>query len=172
MDSKLDWREMVLGTRGDSVRPAHEDSVLEVEVSNPLPCSIFTCNWASYKPEMGVAVRTTVGKAPKWFPYPMLESKSLKPWKTFRSELSLEDARLVYMAELDKHEGWVMGELEQFAKIAEGQPLILLCFEKLITGIECHRRWAADWFATKGIDVPELPLQLPPVPKPVQDSLF
>ncbi len=163
---------MVEGSRGGGVIEAHEDSILKAEVSSPLPCSIFTCNWSSYKPEMGVAVRTTVGNAPKWFAFPYLESKSLKPWSTFRSELSLEEGRLVYMAELDKHEDWVMDEMRKLGEIAQGQPLVLLCFEKLVTGIECHRRWAADWFATKGIEVPELTTQVVKVALPVQESLF
>lgn len=172
LDGQIEVQILSSAPRESSSRSEHLTSGQAIEVSNPLSCSIFTCNYANYKPEMGLAVRITMGKVPSWFPYPYVVGKSLKPFKTFRSGLPLMERRDIYMAELDRHEGWVWSELEQFSKISEGQPLILLCFEKIVTGFECHRRWAADWFATKGVDVPDLPLKLPPTPKPIQETLF
>ena len=40
---------------------------------------LATCSWRKYRPEMGVAVRITLGRPPRWFGHPHEEVRLLAP---------------------------------------------------------------------------------------------
>lgn len=114
------------------------------------------CSWKRYRPEMGVAVRITLGRPPSWFGHPHEEVRLLAPPPAvFRLEDDAEFERR-YAEHLDRVG---VGRLSQrFRDLQEkhgGRRLVLLCFEADVA--ECHRgqfsRW---WFEQTGQRVEEL----------------
>ena len=107
---------------------------------------------------MGVPVGTSIGKHLAFREAEQVES--LKPWGVFRKleHLPLDEQRAAYLASLDRREQRIRRDLEDLTVKYRGQALVLLCWETPDVALAggCHRRWAADWFATKGLDVPEL----------------
>ena len=119
---------------------------------------LFTCSYHEYRGEMGVGVRTSLGK-PKYL------KTAVDDWPTlpaatphgsyFHAENSEFDRR--FLAQLEKH--GIQAITEQLERIREARhirPLVLLCFEWK-PGTECHRRLFAQWWLEKtGEEVPEL----------------
>jgi hypothetical protein len=131
---------------------------------------LATCSYAKYKPEYGVAVRTSVGiRGVKHRPLPYC--RTLTPWGIFRNkELDAEIAHLseeeralhkqaLYFEKLTGDEANLFARLHEISAEYSGQTLVLCCFEDVVKDgdMACHRRWAADWFGQQyGIEVPEL----------------
>ena len=112
---------------------------------------IATCSYRDYAPDMGTAVRITLGKPPAGMSVRhSLDDLSPKGWY-FRSK----DFDLHYLAQLERV--GVDSIRAQLAAIPP--PAVLLCFEygPRITAYQCHRRMFADWWMDRtGEEVPEL----------------
>lgn len=112
---------------------------------------LATCSYRDYRPEMGVAVGTSIGKF-KGDPL-MLQCDPLKPWSTFRKMDSrpLEEQCARYQRQLTETKPRVRAAIEDLQRRHLGATLVLMCHCHLPrpdTGpMGCHRRWAADWFA-------------------------
>lgn len=130
---------------------------------------IATVNYAAYKPEMGLAVRTSVGP-PKYF-----EHRPLATWEAVYPQynwlkLAYDDYRERYLAKLDKYGVDDMrADIEALSEICrdhvETQRLVLCCYETLAKpGAWCHRSMLSQWLTDNmGIEV----LELGKMPKPV-----
>ena len=128
---------------------------------------LATCSYHAYKPEMGIAVRTSIG-APKYFAFPHITAKVLFPYATFRNKAleaqPIQASAIAYGQSLSKHRTDVEITLDRLSDLYPKQTLVLLCYENVHKGKghECHRRWAAQWFLDEyELVVPELS----PVPK-------
>jgi hypothetical protein len=123
-----------------------------------------TGRYATYRPEFGVPVRTTVGPPRFWRFGPLVHARSVTPFGVFRSAkyVTTDEQRTAYLDHLDHHEGEVLAELAAIARSHWGEPLVLLCFEDVHRGEVCHRTWLAEWLHDRhGLDVSEVEV-LPP----------
>jgi hypothetical protein len=119
--------------------------------------ALATTRYSSWRPEHGVAVRTTV-KHPRFWRGPKLEvARDLAPHGIFGTDMDEHEARGAYLERLDEREDDIMAMLAALGERHHGQTLVLLCFEDVHKGEACHRRWAAEWFEGRGIECPELP---------------
>ena len=118
--------------------------------------AIATGRYQTWRPEHGVPIRTTVG-APKFWRGPdLVDGRIMAPYGLLSDDLSTDEARRRYRRRLDDRADPVMATLVAIATEHPGQRLVLLCFENVHAGEECHRRWLADWLADRyGIEVPE-----------------
>ncbi|QBF46392.1 hypothetical protein [Janibacter limosus] len=118
--------------------------------------NLATCSYSQFTPDMGVAVGTSIGKHPRFREAEQCDP--LKPWTVFRKmddqPLTVQRAR--YWRQLDDTEARVAAALQDLTARHPGQRLVLMCWEVLDGTNECHRRWAADWLARRGLTVPEL----------------
>lgn len=115
-----------------------------------------TCSWRGFRPEMGVPVRITLGKPPRWFRHEYEEVRLLAlPPRVFRLD-DWDEFRRKYRHHL--HRTTVPRMRRAFGEIAErhpGRPLVLLCFEA--DPSDCHRGlWSEWWTQQTGEHVPEL----------------
>jgi hypothetical protein len=117
---------------------------------------LATCSWRGYRPEMGVAVRITLGRPPRWFTHPHEEVRLLAPRpRVFK----LKDDR-EFEAAYGQHLKAVGVErlMQRFQNLSEkhdGRRLVLLCFEASVE--DCHRGQFARWWESRtGQAVPEL----------------
>jgi hypothetical protein len=117
---------------------------------------LMTGRYQTFRPELGVPVRSTVG-APTWWPHgDLLHARDATPYGIFGSGLDDDAARAAYLDRLDRHDEQLVGFLADVARRHRGQPVVVLCFEDVHAGQSCHRRWLADWFQARfGIEVPE-----------------
>lgn len=121
---------------------------------------LFTCSYQEYKPEMGLAVRISLGK-PKWWPENALHPRAFVWEITPRREYlraSDEEYERQFFGQLERYG---VNEIDQkFRQIAQSlgeQRLVLLCFEDLSKNTLCHRRDFASWWkARTGVDIPEV----------------
>ena len=118
---------------------------------------LATCSWRSYRPEMGVPVRITLGRPPRWFSHEHEEVRLLAPPPAvFRLEDDKE-----FEAAYEQHLNAVGAErlAGRFRDLSEkhgGRRLVLLCFESRVE--DCHRGQFARWWARQtGEVVEELP---------------
>jgi hypothetical protein len=106
---------------------------------------LATCSWRRYRPEMGVAVRITLGRPPRWFGHPHEEVRLLAPPPAlFRLK---DDA--AFEAAYEQHLNAVGVERlsQRFRDLSEkhgGRRLVLLCFEARVE--DCHRGQFARWW--------------------------
>lgn len=147
--------------------------------------NVATCSYSEYKPEMGAAVRISLG-SPRWWKTPPPASIwSLTPRREY-----LHSGRDVYLpryfAQLDYYGvDMIRQEFERVAKETGQDTIVLLCFEKLDkkgAGPDhwCHRREFAQWWMEQtGEILPELgglpPAagDTPPEPEvPLEEPLF
>ncbi|MFZ3595063.1 hypothetical protein [Streptomyces sp. BH104] len=124
----------------------------------PLP--LATSRYQDWRPEHGVPIGITVGR-PRFVRYPFLQIKALAPWELFKPPYkgidNVEIERRVYRERLQIHREEILAGLVEVAEGHPGQRGVLLCFENVNKGEECHRRWAAEWFIeVYGWDVPEI----------------
>jgi hypothetical protein len=105
---------------------------------------------------MGVAVRITLGRPPRWFGHPHEEMGLLAPPPAvFRLK---DDAE--FEAAYEQHLNAVGVERlsQRFRDLSEkhgGRRLVLPCFESRVE--DCHRGQFSRWFESKtGQEVPEL----------------
>jgi len=135
---------------------------------------LATCSWRTYRPEMGVPVRITLGKPPRWFAHEHEEIRLLAPPpRVFRLK---DDAasKAAYGQHLDAvGVDRLRRVFERLAEKHGGRRLVQLCFEADVA--DCHRGQFARWWQERtGQEVPELG-SWPPGQKwrgPAQDTLF
>lgn len=117
--------------------------------------SLFTCSFSEYHPDMGVAVRITLGRPRNM--KPDAEIRELAPHASY-FKASEEVFQTRYLQQLDRygvpHLGGIFTSLDEFGS---SRPLILLCFERLNRDPFCHRRLFAGWWQEHtGQEIPEL----------------
>lgn len=141
---------------------------------------IATCSFGEYRPEMGAAVRTSIG-APKWFSHPYLTWDRVFP-KRYWLHLPYDAYKPKYLDMLE-----AVGEatlrddiaalVEMHARRNSGEVperLTLLCYEKLSKGPDnwCHRTMLANWLI-QNLQVPVVELgALPAEPIDPPPTLF
>lgn len=117
--------------------------------------ALFTCSFSEYHPDMGVAVRITLGRPRNM--KPDAEIRELAPHPSyFKASDEVFHAR--YIEQLDRYgHHKIQDTFTLLDEFGSGRPLILLCFERLSRDPSCHRRMFADWYQQQtGIFVPEL----------------
>jgi Protein of unknown function, DUF488 len=106
---------------------------------------------------MGVAVRITLGRPPRWFTYPHEEICALAPpYRVSRIEDASEFRRKyrhhLYRVTADR----LRIIFEEISERHGGKRLVLLCFEA--NPSTCHRSMFAEWWEQQtGQHVEELP---------------
>ncbi len=121
----------------------------------PLPTdyALATCNFHAYRPEMGRAVSTSVGR-PRFFGHQYVTLDAAAPHGLRHIE-DLAAFAPRYLARLEEHKEEILEALIDLA--GAGEPLVLMCFENLAKGKWCHRTTLGLWlFETTGQVVPEL----------------
>jgi len=119
---------------------------------------LATCSWRKFHPAMGVPVRITLGKPPRWFAHPHEEIRQLAPpRKVLRiADSDWEEFRRKYRHHLYRMTPERLQRI--FDEISEkhgGRRLVLLCFEGRVE--DCHRGEFASWWQRQtGEQVPEL----------------
>jgi hypothetical protein len=105
-----------------------------------------------------VPIRSTVGYPQFWRHGPLWHVTGITPYGVFGKVLDDDTARAAYRNRLDDHAEVILASLAEVARRHPGQPVVVLCFEDVHTGQDCHRRWFAEWFEERyGIAVAELP---------------
>lgn len=125
------------------------------------PYLLATCSYRALHPDMGVPVGTSIGTNKRFPGLPQAEA--LKPYGVFRrlDHLPLDQRIAAYHDRLDRRERQVRDNLDELvAHYGHDQRFVLLCWCHLPdadTGPRgCHRRWAAEWFASRwDLTVPE-----------------
>lgn len=140
---------------------------------SPPPLRLFTSRYQFFRPEFGVPIGITVGR-PRFVRYAFERVSALAPHELFKPPYKdIDDVvveRRVYRERLVTHEGLILEQLAEVAARYPGQIGVLLCFEDVLAGQACHRRWAAEWFAERfGWDIPEM-VPAPPQPQPGHDQ--
>lgn len=157
-------------------------AVQVVPMTNPPapPMPLATSRYAGFNPDWGVPVRITVGP-PRGFRHPHEQALALAPYELFKPPYKgIDDVhveQLVYTRRLESHTDEILAQLAAVAAKHPGRRAVLLCFENVLAGEACHRRWAAEWFKLRfGWDVPEIgaepPQALSPASMPEQPTLF
>jgi hypothetical protein len=123
---------------------------------------LVTCSWSAYRRQMGTCVRISLGvprgvrlSDPRYtdrahWPY----VAQLAPRRSYWNEPADVFARM-YLEQIHR----LADEIDQAlgAIPAENGGLVLCCFERRITGPECHRRLAARFLATTyGVEIVEM----------------
>ncbi len=110
-----------------------------------------TSNYRTYRPAMGVAIRTTVG-APRWFRQKHVHAKLASPYGIFGVYEREDEYREHYLYRLDRAGYDVIAELDDLTGGVGGCLLCFCVLEKTF----CHRRMLAEWLETRhGLHVPE-----------------
>jgi hypothetical protein len=113
---------------------------------------LTTGRFQTYRPEMGRAIRTTVGP-PRFFKHPHVHARRCTPYGIFGVVHDEADYTAAYLARLDRHGDGVLAEI---ADLTDGEGGCLLCYCKL-DETYCHRRILAEWVeSTSGLAVPEV----------------
>jgi len=120
---------------------------------------VLTGRYATFKPEHGTPVRTSVGRPPFWRMGALPHSRSASPYGVFgnKSLGTPEEEEVAYRMRLADQEEELLAELADIAEAHPGKPLVLLCFED--TSVDyCHRQWLAAWLRDRfDIIVTEVP---------------
>lgn len=119
-----------------------------------------TCSYRAFTPDMGVPVRTSVGLA-RGFKFPHEFVSELAPYGIFRNakyaDATTAEKRIAYNTRIAGKVAPMLAKLAGLRDSYPGARLVLLCWENVHAGEECHRRWAADWLESElGLIVPEL----------------
>lgn len=120
------------------------------------PWQLFTCSYSEYHPDMGVAVRITLGR-PRGRVIPDADIRELAP-RGWYWNASDEEFLKAYRDQLDRYGVEHLSKIfTQLTEFGSGAPLVLLCFERLNKTPGCHRRMFAQWWQERtGEEVPEL----------------
>ncbi|WP_406128026.1 ParB/RepB/Spo0J family partition protein [Streptomyces sp. NBC_00989] len=140
---------------------------------------LATCTYQEFTPDMGIPVRTTVGR-PRWrLPYELAgHAKTLTPTRDLL-KIEAEDAYEAGYRALLTTRGIdaIRAELEEIAAQYESGRLVFLCFDKLsVANNWCHRSYAARYLSEHmGLTIPELgactaPARPAPRPKAVEPA--
>jgi hypothetical protein len=128
---------------------------------------LTTCSFGEYRPEQGIAVRTSIGHPRFWKGPQLALAPSIYPTRPMLV-LPIDRYEQQYRQILNSH-GFdhIRAELERIVRVRpdEEPTLVLMCFEKLSKpGAWCHRRMFAQWWLEQtGEEVPELGSR-PPAP--------
>jgi hypothetical protein len=122
---------------------------------------IVTCSWQAYRREFGTAVRTSLG-VPQWvwLPDPAWSDYAHWPYVAElaprRAYWNAPDFDARYLAQVARFAGDIDAKLAAIP--AENGALVLLCWERQITGPDqCHRRLAAGFLQDRhGIQIEEM----------------
>jgi hypothetical protein len=123
------------------------------------PGVLFTGRYQTWRPGTGVPIRTTIGSPKFWRHGPMERIAGITPYGVFRNPdlETTEEQQAAYMARLDDRADQILTDLDKLAARHPGKNLVILCFDDVWAGVECHRRWFANWWETRfGTEVPEL----------------
>jgi hypothetical protein len=133
----------------------HGDAAVDVA---GLP-GFASCSYWQYRPWMGIAVRTSLGR-PRRFDHPLARLDLLTP-RPAMLRMAHDDYRRVYRHQL--HRATIervmvsAAGIRRVARAGDDVPLVLLCFDDLAKpGSWCHRTFAAQWLAEKGHECLEL----------------
>lgn len=119
---------------------------------------LATCSYSEFRPEMGTAVRVSLGR-PRWWTTPMPEAAFVpeitpKRWYLHAPQ---DEYLTAYDAQLSRYGPETIQARFDAIAAQFGDPLVLLCFENLQTGAQCHRTdFRLWWLRQTGQDVPEL----------------
>lgn len=133
---------------------------------------LFTCNYASYKPEMGVPVKISNGH-PSWITYPLHAAlPALYPdWSLVRSlknGLPHAEFAQIYREGLDQLSITdIYDGLHMIAHHYGDEHLVLLCYESLKGDAICHRTVFGQWWTER---TGELVVELTTQPKEPSES--
>lgn len=121
---------------------------------------LVTCSWTAYRREYGTAVRTSLGVPRIKLPDPRYTDRDhyiyvaeLAPRRAYWDAPDFDEQ---YLAQVARFADGIDAKLSAIP--AENGALVLLCWEKQVTGPEqCHRRLAAGFLAERyGIEIPEM----------------
>lgn len=111
-----------------------------------------TGRFATFKPDQGVPVRTSVGYPRFWRHGALPHARAVTP-TTRKTDPG--DREAAYRLDLSAHADDVLAELAAIARAHPGRPLVLLCFEE--NPADCHRSWLAAWLHDRfALDVQEV----------------
>src|SRR4051794_18107814 len=103
------------------VHPPHPED-LEVLAGTPL----MTGQYQRFKPDDGVAIRSTVGE-PKWWRHgPLPHCRDATPYGLMDPKMSDAEAERRYLIRLDERAGSIIGFLADVARLNPGRPLVIL----------------------------------------------
>jgi len=115
-----------------------------------------TCSWRAYRPEMGVPVRITLGRPPRWFRHEHEEIRLLAPPPTvfrLRDDAAFEAAYGRHLEAVGTER--LVRRFRDLSEKHDGRRLVLLCFEADVA--QCHRgQFGTWWWSKTGQEVPEL----------------
>ena len=116
---------------------------------------LLTGYYGGYRPDVGVAVRTSVG-SPKSWTGPLEHVREVTPYGVFGRDLPWPEYEAAYLARLARID--VTGLLRRFDDLSArngGRPLVLLCF--CGDRSRCHRSLLSRWLQQHGFGpVPEV----------------
>lgn len=131
-----------------------------------------TQRYQDFVPEMGEAVRVTLGRPRFKLAYDYDVVAELAPTAQIFKLKSDADFEYAYLAHLDRI--GVERLRASFAEVSKrhgGLRLVFLCFEDVLAGQLCHRRMFARWWRDNtGEDVPELDPEDFGLVKPVEEG--
>ncbi|MFC9604566.1 hypothetical protein ACFTTN_14045 [Streptomyces niveus] len=139
---------------------APEDPAERIEA--PQPLQLATTRYQNWRPDGGyLPVGVTVGR-PRFVRYDYVTVSVLAPHELMRGKFkgidNIEIERKIYRERLRVCEPEILDALDELARKYPDVPAALMCFEDVNGGLDCHRRWAAEWFGQRfGWEVPELP---------------
>ncbi|NDK24668.1 DUF488 domain-containing protein [Streptomyces sp. TR1341] len=128
----------------------------------PQPLQLATTRYQNWRESSGyLPVGVTVGR-PRFVRYDFVAVPVLAPHELMKGRFkgidNIEIERKIYRERLRVREPEILAALEELARKYPDVPAALMCFEDVNAGLDCHRRWAAEWFGQRfGWDVPELP---------------
>lgn len=122
---------------------------------------------------MGVAVRITLGRPPRWFRHPHEEVRLLAPPPAvfkLKDDREFEEAYGQHLETVGVER--LMRRFQDLSERHEGRTLVLCCFESRVE--DCHRgQFATFWESRTGQRVPELDCDQPHNrQKPAQGTLW
>jgi hypothetical protein len=139
-------------------RPRAKDGLLADELVLIQAAPLVTGRYAGWRPEFGVPIRATQGMPRGWKHGELIRASAITPSKRVAfGKMPESEAHVEFVGQLQQRSMETVLFLGEVARRFPGQRLVVLCFENVIAGEVCHRRWFADWMeAEYGMTVPEL----------------
>lgn len=132
--------------------------------------SLATCSYSAYRPSMGVAVRTSLGK-PKFFEYAFVSLNLLMP-KGNMLRMAYAQYHENYMNHLESNALAIENAMIELNEMYPNQTMVLMCFENVSKKDSwCHRTMFAKWWENRtGVKVHEISGQIPITAKPSSED--
>lgn len=133
-----------------------------------VPVTIATASWFAYRPDMGLAIRASLGMPKKGFAHPLEELRVATPHPSY-FRASDEEFERRFLEQLNRAGVvTIRRKLQEFADSHGATTVVLLCFER--DRADCHRGMFAQWWEDQtGERIEELgyrPTAPPKDPKP------